>query len=66
MITADEKARIIKEYAGTEDGDTGSPEVQVSGRNFVFTHCHFDRALQDTQKRQPWPPWSFENGCFVS
>jgi len=21
-----------------------------------------DRALQDTQKRQPWPPWPFENG----
>ena len=28
-ITAEEKARVIKEY-GTKDGDTGSPEVQVA------------------------------------
>ena len=28
-ITADEKARLMKEYA-TNEGDTGSPEVQVA------------------------------------
>ena len=28
-ITADEKARLLKEYA-TKEGDTGSPEVQVA------------------------------------
>ena len=28
-ITADEKARLMKEYA-TKEGDTGSPEVQVA------------------------------------
>ena len=28
-ITADEKNRLIKEYA-TKEGDTGSPEVQVA------------------------------------
>ena len=28
-ITAEEKTRIIKEYA-TKEGDTGSPEVQVA------------------------------------
>ncbi|MGO1119664.1 30S ribosomal protein S15 [Rhodovibrionaceae bacterium A322] len=28
-ITADRKAELIKEFA-TKDGDTGSPEVQVS------------------------------------
>ncbi len=28
-ITADEKARVMKEFA-TKDGDTGSPEVQVA------------------------------------
>ncbi|MGE0433733.1 MAG: 30S ribosomal protein S15 [Planctomycetota bacterium] len=29
MLTTDERANIIKEYA-TKDGDTGSPEVQVA------------------------------------
>ena len=28
-ITAEEKARLMKEYA-TKEGDTGSPEVQVA------------------------------------
>jgi len=28
-ITAEEKARLIKEF-GTKEGDTGSPEVQVA------------------------------------
>ncbi|SDJ01127.1 small subunit ribosomal protein S15 [Lutimaribacter pacificus] len=28
-ITAEDKARVIKEFA-TKDGDTGSPEVQVA------------------------------------
>ena len=28
-ITAEEKARVMKEFA-TKDGDTGSPEVQVA------------------------------------
>ena len=28
-ITAEEKARVIKEF-GTKEGDTGSPEVQVA------------------------------------
>ena len=28
-ITAEEKARVIKEFA-TKEGDTGSPEVQVA------------------------------------
>ena len=28
-ITADEKARLMKEYA-TKEGDTGSPEVQLA------------------------------------
>ena len=31
-ITAEEKARLIKEYA-IKEGDTGSPEVQVANPN---------------------------------
>ena len=52
-ITADEKTRIIKEYA-TKDGDTGSPEVQVavlSSRIAALTE-HFKTHTKDNHSRR--------------
>ena len=52
-ITADEKARIMKEFA-TTDGDTGSPEVQVailSSRIATLTE-HFKTHKKDNHGRR--------------
>lgn len=52
-ITAEEKARVIKEF-GTKDGDTGSPEVQVailSSRISTLTE-HFKTHTKDNHGRR--------------
>ncbi|EBA04356.1 MAG: 30S ribosomal protein S15 [Paracoccaceae bacterium] len=52
-ITAEEKARILKEYA-TKEGDTGSPEVQVailSSRIATLTE-HFKSHKKDNHSRR--------------
>ncbi len=52
-ITAEEKAKVIKEY-GTKDGDTGSPEVQVailSSRIATLTE-HFKTHNKDNHSRR--------------
>lgn len=52
-ITAEEKARLIKEY-GTKSGDTGSPEVQVavlSSRIATLTD-HFKTHAKDNHSRR--------------
>jgi small subunit ribosomal protein S15 len=52
-ITAEEKTRIIKEYA-TKEGDTGSPEVQVavlSSRIAALTE-HFKTHTKDNHSRR--------------
>lgn len=52
-ITAEEKARVMKEYA-TKPGDTGSPEVQVailSSRIATLTE-HFKTHAKDNHSRR--------------
>jgi small subunit ribosomal protein S15 len=52
-ITAEEKTRLIKEYA-TKPGDTGSPEVQVailSSRIATLTE-HFKTHKKDNHGRR--------------
>ena len=52
-ITADEKERLIKDYA-THEGDTGSPEVQVailSSRIATLTE-HFKTHKKDNHGRR--------------
>lgn len=52
-ITAEDKARLIKEYA-TKEGDTGSPEVQVailSTRIAALTE-HFKGHKKDNHSRR--------------
>ena len=52
-ITAEEKARVIKEF-GTKEGDTGSPEVQVailSSRIATLTG-HFKSHTKDNHSRR--------------
>jgi small subunit ribosomal protein S15 len=52
-ITAEEKARLIKEYA-TKEGDTGSPEVQIailSSRIATLTE-HFKSHKKDNHSRR--------------
>jgi small subunit ribosomal protein S15 len=52
-ITAEEKARVIKDY-GTKEGDTGSPEVQVavlSSRIATLTE-HFKTHKKDNHSRR--------------
>ncbi|MDB2578086.1 30S ribosomal protein S15 [Tateyamaria sp.] len=52
-ITAEEKSRIMKEFA-TKDGDTGSPEVQVailSSRIATLTE-HFKIHKKDNHGRR--------------
>ncbi len=52
-ITAEDKARVIKEY-GTKEGDTGSPEVQVailSSRIATLTE-HFKTHAKDNHSRR--------------
>lgn len=52
-ITAEEKARLIKEFA-TKEGDTGSPEVQVAiltSRITTLTE-HFKGHKKDNHSRR--------------
>ena len=52
-ITAEEKARVKKEFA-TKDGDTGSPEVQVAiltSRITTLTE-HFKTHKKDNHSRR--------------
>ena len=52
-ITAEDKQRIIKEYA-TKEGDTGSPEVQVAiltSRITTLTE-HFKTHKKDNHSRR--------------
>jgi small subunit ribosomal protein S15 len=52
-ITAEEKTRLMKEYA-TKDGDTGSPEVQVAiltSRISTLTE-HFKTHKKDNHSRR--------------
>ena len=52
-ITAEEKAKVLKEYA-TKDGDTGSPEVQVAiltSRINTLTE-HFKTNKKDNHSRR--------------
>ena len=52
-ITAEEKARVMKEFA-TKAGDTGSPEVQVailSSRIATLTE-HFKSHVKDNHSRR--------------
>lgn len=52
-ITAEEKARIMKEFA-TKDGDTGSPEVQVAILTSRITSLteHFKTHKKDNHSRR--------------
>ena len=52
-ITAEEKARVIKEF-GTKDGDTGSPEVQVAllSKRIAELTEHFGEHKKDHHSRQ--------------
>ena len=52
-ITAEEKARVIKEYA-TKDGDTGSPEVQIAVMTSRITTLteHFKIHHKDKHSRR--------------
>ena len=52
-ITAEEKARVIKEY-GTKEGDTGSPEVQVAIMTSRITTLteHFKTHKKDNHGRR--------------
>lgn len=52
-ITAEEKAKVIKDY-GTKEGDTGSPEVQVAiltSRITTLTE-HFKTHKKDNHGRR--------------
>ena len=52
-ITAEEKARVMKEFA-TKEGDTGSPEVQVAiltSRIATLTE-HFKSHKKDNHSRR--------------
>ena len=52
-ITAEEKARVMKDFA-TKDGDTGSPEVQVAiltSRIVTLTE-HFKTHKKDNHGRR--------------
>ena len=52
-ITAEDKARVIKEF-GTKEGDTGSPEVQVAiltSRISTLTD-HFKTHAKDNHSRR--------------
>ena len=52
-ITAEDKARVIKEFA-TKEGDTGSPEVQVAiltSRITTLTE-HFKTHKKDNHSRR--------------
>lgn len=52
-ITAEEKARVIKEYA-TKEGDTGSPEIQIAVMTSRITTLteHFKTHHKDKHSRR--------------
>ncbi len=52
-ITAEDKQRLIKEYA-TKEGDTGSPEVQVALLTHRITNLteHFKTHKKDNHSRR--------------
>ena len=52
-ITAEEKARLMKEFA-TKEGDTGSPEVQVAILTERITNLteHFKGHKKDNHSRR--------------
>ena len=52
-ITAEEKQKIIKEFA-TSEGDTGSPEVQVAilSRRIATLTEHFKTHKKDNHSRR--------------
>ena len=52
-ITAEEKTRLMKEYA-TKEGDTGSPEVQVAILTERITNLteHFKDHKKDNHSRR--------------
>ncbi len=53
MLTAIEKAEIVKEYQRSQ-GDTGSPEVQVAllSKNINALSDHFKKHKQDNHSRR--------------
>lgn len=53
MLTAAEKAEVVKEYQRSE-GDTGSPEVQVAllSKNINALSDHFKAHKQDNHSRR--------------
>lgn len=53
MLTAEQKAEVVKEYARTP-GDTGSPEVQVAllSANINALSDHFKAHKQDNHSRR--------------
>ncbi|MCR9149223.1 MAG: 30S ribosomal protein S15 [Rhodobacteraceae bacterium] len=52
-ITAEDKARVIKEF-GTKEGDTGSPEVQIAILTTRITALteHFKTHAKDNHSRR--------------
>ena len=52
-ITAEEKARVMKEF-GTKEGDTGSPEVQVAilSSRIATLPAHFKTHKKDNHGRR--------------
>lgn len=52
-LTAQAKAEIVKEY-GLQDGDTGSPEVQIAllTRNIDALQAHFRANRKDHHSRR--------------
>ncbi|MGC9386057.1 MAG: 30S ribosomal protein S15 [Hydrogenovibrio sp.] len=52
MLTAEDKAKIVAEYA-TQEGDTGSPEVQVALLTHRITYLteHFKSHIHDNHSR---------------
>ena len=52
-ITAEEKARVMKEFA-TKEGDTGSPEVQVAILSERISNLteHFKTHAKDNHSRR--------------
>mgnify|MGYP001282348977 CR=1 FL=1 len=50
-ITAEEKARVMKEYA-TKPGDTGSPEVPILSSRIATLTEHFKTHAKDNHSRR--------------
>jgi len=53
MLTAAQKAEVVKEYQRSE-GDTGSPEVQIAllSKNINALSDHFKKHKQDNHSRR--------------